>query len=154
VTSEQQTGIRPQWEPTAADVEQARITDFARWVERRTGRALPDYPALWQWSIDDLDGFWRSIRDYFDVPSTEPSAPALATETMPGAVWFPGVRLNYVDQVARSARADRPAIVYESEGEVFRPACRLREVRHAIHAFFHCLRMMKLFLFQNSAGCR
>lgn len=118
MTSDQQTEIRPQWVPTAADVEQARITDFARWVERRTGLSLPDYPALWRWSIDDLDGFWRSIRDYFDVPWTEPaapSAPALASEAMPGAVWFPGVRVNYVDQVVRNARADRPAIVYENE---------------------------------------
>ena len=34
---------------------------------------------------------------------------------MPGARWFPGVRLNYVDQVVRNARTDRPAIVHVTE---------------------------------------
>lgn len=115
MTTDRATATDPQWVPTAADIEQARITDFARWVERRTGQSLPDYPSLWRWSVDDLDGFWRCIRDYFDVATGEPSAPALATDTMPGAVWFPGTRLNYVEQVIRSAHADRDAIVYESE---------------------------------------
>ncbi|MCL2532712.1 MAG: acetoacetate--CoA ligase [Nocardiaceae bacterium] len=105
----------PQWSPTAADVERARITDFARWVERRTGLSLPDYPALWRWSVDDLGAFWQSIWDYFEIESASPPGPALADDTMPGAVWFPGAELNYVDHVMRNARADRPAIVYESE---------------------------------------
>jgi len=34
---------------------------------------------------------------------------------MPGAEWFPDTTLNYVDQVVRNARPDRPAIVYVSE---------------------------------------
>ena len=34
---------------------------------------------------------------------------------MPGARWFPGVRLNYVDQIVRNARTDRPAILHVSE---------------------------------------
>jgi acetoacetyl-CoA synthetase len=39
----------------------------------------------------------------------------LTDDTMPGATWFPGTRLNYVDQVIRNARTDRPAIIYVSE---------------------------------------
>jgi acetoacetyl-CoA synthetase len=34
---------------------------------------------------------------------------------MPGARWFPGVRVNYVDQIVRNARTDRPAILHVSE---------------------------------------
>ncbi len=34
---------------------------------------------------------------------------------MPGARWFPGARLNYVDQVIRNARTDRPAIIHVAE---------------------------------------
>jgi acetoacetyl-CoA synthetase len=39
----------------------------------------------------------------------------LDSDEMPGARWFPGVRLNYVDQVLRNARTDRPAILHVSE---------------------------------------
>src|SRR5262245_30380659 len=37
------------------------------------------------------------------------------TPPRPGARWFPGVRLNYVDQIVRNARTDRPAILHVSE---------------------------------------
>lgn len=115
MTSEGGTETRPQWVPTAVDVEHARISDFARWAERRTGLPLPGYQELWQWSVDDVGGFWQSVWDYFEVESRAAPGPALAVDTMPGAVWFPQARLNYVDQVLRNARGDRPAIVYESE---------------------------------------
>lgn len=39
----------------------------------------------------------------------------LGADTMPGAEWFPGARLNLVDQVFRHAGLDSPAIVFESE---------------------------------------
>ncbi|QBJ95562.1 acetoacetate--CoA ligase [Rhodococcus sp. ABRD24] len=115
MTSEHVTGLRPQWVPSDEDVEHARITDFARWVERRTGLSLPDYGTLWQWSVEDLGAFWQAVWDYFAVQSDTDPGPALADATMPGAVWFPGARLNYVDHIARCARTDRPAIVYEAE---------------------------------------
>jgi acyl-coenzyme A synthetase/AMP-(fatty) acid ligase len=39
---------------------------------------------------------------------------------MPGAQWFPGVSMNYVDQVFRHATAARPAIVSRNEAGVDR----------------------------------
>ncbi|MFF0453632.1 acetoacetate--CoA ligase [Nocardia africana] len=104
---------QPQWEPDAGDVETARVTDFARFVGARTGREFDDYRSLWEWSITDLPGFWGALWEYFelgDAPAT-----VLASSEMPGAQWFPGQLLNYVDQIARHARTDRPAIVYAGE---------------------------------------
>ncbi|KUI05818.1 acetoacetate--CoA ligase [Mycobacterium sp. IS-3022] len=103
-----------QWTPTAADIASARVTDFAQFVQRRTGLDLPDYRSLWQWSIDDPDAFWAALWDYFglgDRPDT-----VLASAEMPRAQWFPGTHVNYVDQVVRNARTDRPAILYLAEG--------------------------------------
>ena len=104
----------PQWVPTDQDIADARITDFARFAERRTGSVFPDYSALWRWSVQDIEGFWTSVWDYFDVG--ERGHRVLENSEMPGARWFPGTTLNYVDQVARNARTDRPAIIYVSEG--------------------------------------
>lgn len=103
----------PQWVPTDQDIADARVTDFARFAERRTDAMFPDYDALWRWSVQDIDGFWAALWDYFDVG--ERGQAVLEDSEMPGARWFPGTELNYVDQVARNARADRPAIVYVSE---------------------------------------
>lgn len=105
---------QPQWVPSEADVRDARITEFARFVEARTGTSLSDYHALWQWSVDDVDGFWRAVWEFFEVAPAVPDV-ALATSDMPGAVWFPGTTLNYVDRVLGNARDDSPAIVYATE---------------------------------------
>ncbi len=103
----------PQWVPDGHDIDRARITDFARFVRGRHAVAVPDYQALWQWSVEDLSGFWGSVWDYFEL-GDRPGA-VLASSQMPGAQWFPEVRLNYVDQVIRQARSDRPAIVSVDE---------------------------------------
>lgn len=104
----------PQWVPTEADIAGARVTDFARFVQQRTGVEVSDYQALWRWSVDDLAGFWGALWEYFDLGDAP--ADVIADETMPGARWFPGTRLNYADQVVRHARTDRPAILYVAEG--------------------------------------
>ena len=103
----------PQWQPTDSDIANARVTDFAKFVEKRIGAALPDYQSLWQWSVDDPAAFWGALWDYFDLG--EPPDRILDDAGMPGARWFPGVRLNYVDQILRNARTDRPAILHVSE---------------------------------------
>ncbi|MFF2549557.1 acetoacetate--CoA ligase [Nocardia sp. NPDC058058] len=102
----------PQWVPDAETIAGARITDFTRFVGER-GVAAADYRALWQWSVDNIPGFWGALWDYFDLGDRP--GPVLAESRMPGAEWFPGARLNYVDQVVRQARTDRPAIIALSE---------------------------------------
>ncbi|PPJ17224.1 acetoacetate--CoA ligase [Nocardia nova] len=104
---------QPQWEPEAGDLETARVADFARFVGARTGREFDDYHSLWKWSITDLPGFWGALWEYFELGGAP--ATVLASTEMPGAQWFPGQLLNYVDQIARHARTDRPAIVYAGE---------------------------------------
>ncbi|MBD0322158.1 MAG: acetoacetate--CoA ligase [Aldersonia sp.] len=108
------TAPKAQWEPTPEDVAAARITDFARFAGQRNEREFGSYAELWEWSVADLDGFWRAVWDYFEIRSPEPSS-VLADAVMPGAQWFPGAELNYVDQVVRNARTGRPAIVHAVE---------------------------------------
>ncbi|MGV0790377.1 acetoacetate--CoA ligase [Mycolicibacterium sp. XJ1819] len=108
------TNAEAQWEPTPEDVAGARVTDFARFVGERHGVTVDDYRSLWQWSIDDLEGFWAALWDYFDLGNRPDTV--LVGEEMPGAQWFPGTRLNYVNQIIRNARTDRPAILDIAEG--------------------------------------
>ena len=103
----------PQWQPTERDIADARVTDFARFVQRRTGTPMADYQSLWQWSVDDPAAFWGALWEYFELG--DPPDRVLDNQEMPGARWFPGVRLNYVDQIVRNARTDRPAILHVSE---------------------------------------
>lgn len=98
----------PQWQPTPAGVEAARITDFARFAGQPEA-----YADLWKWSVDEPAEFWGALWRYFDLGPVP--GEVLACADLPGAQWFPGVTLNYVDQIARHARADRPAILCAGE---------------------------------------
>lgn len=103
------------WTPTDSDLAEARVTEFAHFVEQRHDVLLPDYSALWRWSTNELELFWRAVWDFFEVRSSSVPKTVLADRDMPGAQWFPGTQLNYVDQVIRHARPGRAAIVHARE---------------------------------------
>ncbi|MEV6070410.1 acetoacetate--CoA ligase [Nocardia sp. NPDC052001] len=103
--------------PTEADIAGARVTDFAAFVTARTGESFPDYHSLWQWSVDNVAGFWGALWDYFELG--ERTGAVLVSTEMPGTKWFPAAQLNYVEQVVRQARTDRPAILgVDEDGSV------------------------------------
>jgi acetoacetyl-CoA synthetase len=105
----------PAWRPSAATIRAAKLTAFTDWLATERGMAFADYDALWRWSVEDLEGFWGAIWDYFAIPAVTPRQRVLADARMPGAQWFPGVTMNYVDQVFRHATTARPAIVARNE---------------------------------------
>jgi acetoacetyl-CoA synthetase len=104
--------VEPIWRPNPG--VRARIMEFARQAENRTGRAMPGYRDLWEWSVDDLDGFWALVWEFFDVVSTCGYERVLVDERMPGARWFPGARLNYAEHILRGG-TDGPAVLAVTE---------------------------------------
>jgi acetoacetyl-CoA synthetase len=107
---------RTLWEPPDDVGERSRIGRYIRWLEaeRGLGFATDDYATLWRWSVTDLDGFWRSIWDHFQLDSATLVGAALADDRLPGARWFPGVELNYAAHALRS-EPDGPALVARSQ---------------------------------------
>ncbi len=103
------------WEPSAELVENSRLTEFRRWLETERGLAFADYDALWQWSVDDLDGFWRAIWDFFEVRADGDPATVLGSRQMPGARWFPDTSLNYAEHVFAGKDDGEIAILHASE---------------------------------------
>ncbi len=96
-----------------------RITLYLDWLARERGLCFANYEALWSWSVTDLEGFWRSIWDYFDIQSPSPFDRVIGPRVMPGAQWFQGAQVNYTQQVFRHAQvahaAGQPAIVFQNE---------------------------------------
>ena len=94
--------------PTAPPfVPQIRL--YQNWLARHRSLSFDSYDALWQWSITDLDAYWQSIWDYFDLQSPTPHTAVLHNPGMPGAEWFIGARVNYVQQVFRHVAAAHAA---------------------------------------------
>jgi acetoacetyl-CoA synthetase len=130
------------WTPSAAVIEQAGITRYARWLSERGLPATASYSQLWQWSVEQPAEFWASVWDYFGVLGQRSQGPVLAGR-MPSARWFEGSTLNYARNALRHGLSDpgRTAVRFSAEtgragqlsygelsGEVARVAAGLRSL--------------------------
>jgi acetoacetyl-CoA synthetase len=111
----------PLWQPTPEAVAQTTLARYQDWLAQRgLGPRERDYASLWQWSVDELDSFWRSIWDFFEVQADGDASPVLGRREMPGAEWFPNTRLNYAEHVFRHATDARCALLARAEDEPLR----------------------------------
>ncbi len=118
-----------------------QIRLYQDWLRRERGLAFDGYDALWRWSITDLDAFWQSVWDYFEVESPTPHSAVLARNAMPGAEWFPGAQVNYARQALRHVEAAhaarQPAIISRNEKGLHRelgwPEMRRQVASLALH---------------------
>jgi acetoacetyl-CoA synthetase len=101
------------WEPSTEGTEIGR---FLEWLAAERGREFGTFDELHRWSVDDLEGFWGAIWDFFGVRSHAPYERVLGRREMPGAEWFPGSRLNYAEHAFGTTEdTDRTAVVAHSQ---------------------------------------
>ena len=117
------------WEPPAD--ANPRIEDYLTWLSGEGGPTFNEYEDLWQWSVTEINEFWLSIWRYFEIPSDHEPTVALVNASMPGAEWFPEVRLNYAEAMLRMpGRADDDVVVIarsQSREDITLTAAELRD---------------------------
>jgi acetoacetyl-CoA synthetase len=91
------------------------MTRYMRWLETQRGRMFGDYQALWEWSVAELEEFWASIWDFFEVEAAAPYSEVLPERAMPGARWFEGAELSYAQHIFRGKRDTDVAVLHASE---------------------------------------
>ncbi|WP_100638914.1 acetoacetate--CoA ligase [Marinobacter salexigens] len=102
------------WSPSESDQANTRMGRFRTWLEEQGHGPFADYHALHQWSVDDLESFWSSVWDYCGLVSATPAQKVLGKQDMPGAEWFPGMKLNFAANLLRHAdgeHASKEAVV-------------------------------------------
>jgi acetoacetyl-CoA synthetase len=106
------------WRPSTERVERAQVSVFGREMASRHGVDLPDYAALYQWSIDRPAAFWEGVWDSCGVIASHRGERVLVDpDRMPGARWFPDARLNFAENLLRR-RDDTEAMVFRGEDQV------------------------------------
>ena len=100
------------WEPR--EVYRCRMHAYMEWLAETEGLSFADYHSLWQWSVDNVGWFWKTIWDHFDVMAHEPATDTLESAGMPGARWFPGATLNHAEHLLRR-RDSHTAVIYRRE---------------------------------------
>jgi acetoacetyl-CoA synthetase len=104
------------WSPPADLRESTEVGRFMNWLRDEQGRDFEGYDELWKWSVDDLEGFWGSLAEFYEIRFRAPYERVLASREMPGARWFEGARLNYAEHlVGGDEDRDRIAVVARSQ---------------------------------------
>ena len=106
----------PIWEPSAERIERSNMSRFMRFVREHTGN--PDivrYAPLYEFSVRQPEKFWPLVWDFCGIRAGGEHEPVLVDgDRMPGARWYPNVRLNFAQNLLRY-RDERPALIFRNE---------------------------------------
>ena len=115
----------PVWTPSPERIERANLTRFMATV-RASGVEVPDFAALWRWSVSRPADFWPAVWRFCGViaeereggPPWERVVIGLGRMAPPdpslGPLWFTGARLNFAENLLRYDDS-RDAIVFWNE---------------------------------------
>ncbi len=103
------------WEPSRTFIENTNMARYLRWLQERKSLSFEGYHSLWDWSVSDIEGFWQSIWEFFEIRASQSYEKVLVERKMPGAQWFSGARLNYTEHVFRNMTPKYPALIFQSE---------------------------------------
>jgi len=106
--------IAPLWTPSDETIASANITSYISWLTAR-GIEVSNYDELWRWSVDHIEDFWESLWDYFELTYSKKWSAVLTERKMPGAEWFPGVRLNYAENIFARRDDSKPMLLFKGE---------------------------------------
>lgn len=107
-------GIRL-WEPSEKWKTESNLTHYIEWLKTHKQKSFSAYDELWEWSVTEIESFWESLWEYFDIQTSTPYHRVLSSESMPGAKWFEGAKLNYAEHIFRNLKADEIALIAKSE---------------------------------------
>ncbi len=100
----------PLWTPSAERIRRSNLFRFTERVNDAHGIHLPDYDALYEWSIREPEAFWAMLWRYAEIRASRPYEAVLEEPRMPGARWFRGTRLNFAANLLRY-RDQRTALI-------------------------------------------
>jgi acetoacetyl-CoA synthetase len=104
------------WTPRSDVRASSQIGRYASWLEQTRGLSLPGYDELWRWSVEELDGFWGSLWEFFEVRAHAPYEQVVSGREMPGAKWFAGAQLNYAEHaLGRDDDVGKTAVLAHSQ---------------------------------------
>jgi len=107
---------KPIWEPGKERVEGANISRFMRFVREQTGNdEIRRYQPLYDFSVRQPEKFWKLLWEFCGIRATGDFDEVLVDgDKMPGAKWFPNVRLNFAQNLLRY-KDQRVALIARNE---------------------------------------
>ena len=94
-------GINPIWLPSEERIKNSNFQKYFSFLKTHFNKDFSDYNDLYNWSINDIEDFWKSIWEYSGIIYSNTYSSVLEKRIMPGAVWFKDSRLNFAENLLR-----------------------------------------------------
>ena len=105
------------WKPSEKTIADANLTNYRRWLAEKKQMHFEDYQALWKWSVTNLNDFWESLWEYFDIMHDGKYGVVAKGKEMHSMSWFEGTLLNYAEHIFRKESDVNPAIIFKTESD-------------------------------------
>jgi acetoacetyl-CoA synthetase len=103
------------WKPSEKRINEANISRYMDFVNKRHGLSFKSYDELYTWSVNNISEFWASVWDFVEVKASKSYDRVVEDlRVFPGTKWFPGARLNFAENLLRH-RDDHTAFIFIGE---------------------------------------
>ena len=104
------------WGPSKIGLKKSNMYRFMQLINKRYSQDLHDYKSLYAWSIKNIPEFWALMFEFSEIQASGKLTPVIDDlDKMPGAEWFPNVKLNFAENLLKY-RDDQTAIIFKQEG--------------------------------------
>lgn len=110
---------KPIWTPSVERVHHSNMSAFMRYAEQILHKPISNYNELYNWSVTDIEEFWKSIWITAGVIHSKKYNEILSGEKMIDVKWFEGAELNFAENLLKfrdhntaiiSSREDKPTL--------------------------------------------
>lgn len=115
------------WRPDPVKADQSQMKKFWKFAEKKSGLHFDQFIDLYDWSCRDLENFWAYFLEFSEVIYTEKydkviipdqrfsvNSTSSTAETDLHYQWFPGLKLNFAENLLRY-RDDKTAVISVAE---------------------------------------
>ncbi|NVJ93176.1 MAG: acetoacetate--CoA ligase [Methylocystaceae bacterium] len=129
------------WRPSADRIAASNLKAFMQRVNKDWSLDVQDYDALYDFSIQEREKFWTSIRDFAGLKAKTWGQDILIDgDKMPGAQFFPQAKLNFAENLL-SKNDETEALVFWGEDKVKR-ALSWKSLHEEVSVFAQALRKL------------
>lgn len=98
------------WFPTDERINRSNLKQYFTFLKSHFSKDFKNYNELYNWSITEMEDFWRSIWEFSEIIHSKPYDTILSERAQPGAKWFIGSELNFAENLLKF-RDDNIAII-------------------------------------------
>ena len=105
------------WQPSEERIKGTNMYRFMGFINEKYNKNFDEYESLYQWSIQNIPDFWSAMWEFAEIKASQPCHEVIDDlNRMPGAKWFSGAQLNFVENLLRY-RDNQVALIFKGEAQ-------------------------------------